>query len=91
MRNKALKGITECKGRVSPLKNWDFKKGQNSKNIAPKSEKRNYKGMNRGKDTWAAKKIKNFIPENTPKGIVTAVAPVGKVVKMGKFLKNLVT
>tara|TARA_R100000329_G_scaffold40904_1_gene38299 strand:- start:1177 stop:1452 length:276 start_codon:yes stop_codon:yes gene_type:complete len=91
MRNKALKGITEREGRVSPLKNWDFKKGQGSKNIAGSGKKRDYKGSDIGKDSWAANKIKNFIPENSPKGIVTAVAPVGKVVKIGKFLKNLVT
>ena len=90
MRNKALKGMTECKSRMSPLKNWDFKKGQDSKSIAPKQEKRNYKGMDRGKDTWAAKKVKDFIPENTVSGIAGSILPTGKV-KHLKFLKNLVT
>ena len=90
MRNKALKGITEREGRVSPLKNWDFKKGQGSKSIAPKQEKRKYKGMDVGKDTWGAKNIKKVIPDNTVAGITGAILPVGKL-KHLKFLKNLVT
>ena len=82
MRNNALKGMVNSKNtRTSPLmkKGFDFSKGK--KDYSAKGTKGN----------WGSKIADAVTPKNTPGGILGAVIPVNKAVKVGKFLKNLVT
>ena len=74
MRNKSLKGVVNSKSRrTSPLrKNYDFSK---KADYSPEATK----------DTIGAKFAKAITPENTVKGVLGTLAPIGKA---GKILKT---